>query len=42
MSFRAGLEKGLSKGGWTYVALPGSAELLGTLGLVKSRGTIDG
>ena len=40
--FTAALEKSPAEGGWTYVVLPGSAELLGTRGRVPVRGTVDG
>ena len=41
-TFTAVLQKSPSKGGWTYVVIPGSAEFFKTRGLVRIKGTVDG
>jgi len=40
--FTTELVKSPTKGGWTYVAWPNSADFLGTRGFAKVCGTIDG
>ena len=41
-SFTAPLVKSPAKGGWTYVVTDWSREFVGTGGLVKVAGTVDG
>ena len=40
--FDAEVVKSPNPGGWTYVTLPGSAEVLGTRGRVRVGGTVEG
>ena len=41
-TWTAVLQQSPSRGGWTYVVLPGTAELFGTRGRVEGRVAVDG
>lgn len=42
LRFAATIEQSERPGGWTYVVLPGSADIFGTRGRVRVLGTMDG